>query len=128
MAFSLSNWFKGKPGAPGGEHSEEPPAVEASAPAAPAAPSAPAATAVRTVMPNSVQPVSLRTPGSPGARPGPVQLPVSSPSPAQAPAARVSTVIPAARGKIAFGNGPGAPAADAPAAASISAPRNCTRT
>ena len=122
MAFSLSNWFKGKPGAPGSENPDETPS-EPAAPAAPAA-SPPPPAAVRTVVPNSVQPVSLRTPGSIGGpRPGPAPLPVSSPPPAPAAAVgRVSPVIPAARGKISFGGAPAAPEAAAPAAAPVPAP------
>ena len=123
MAFSLSNWFKGKPGAPGSENPDENPSEPAAAPAAPAA-STPPPAAVRTVVPNSVQPVSLRTPGSVGGpRPGPAPLPVSAPPPAQAaPVGRVSPVIPAARGKISFGTAPAAPEAEAPAAAPVPAP------
>ena len=118
MAFSLSNWFKGKPGAPGSENPDEDPArAEFAALGRAGRLGTPPPAAVRTVVPNSAQPVSLRTPGSVGGpRPGPAPLPVSSPTPVPAtPVGRVSPVIPAARGKIAFGGAPAAPEAGAPA-------------
>ena len=123
MAFSLSNWFKGKPGAPGSENPDEHPSEPDAALAAPVA-STPPPAAVRTVVPNSVQPVSLRTPGGIGSpRPGPAPLPVSSPPPVPAtPVGRVSPMIPAARGKISFGGAPAAPEACAPAATPVPTP------
>jgi predicted regulator of Ras-like GTPase activity (Roadblock/LC7/MglB family) len=125
MAFSLSNWFKGKPGAPGSEQLEDAPSHEGEAPGAPvspvvpAHPPAPQPAAVRTVVPNSVQPVSLRTPGSVAPRVAAAPLPVSAPPPAAAPGGRVSPVIPASRGKISFG---GAPAPEEHAGAPVPAP------
>ena len=115
MAFSLSSWFKGKSPAPAAP--AETPAPPAPAPAAPAASVAPAAArpaaqsatvtrtvpAVRKVVPNSVQPVSLRDPGS---RP-PVSLSVGAPPSAPVPSPMtmrppVTNVVPPR--KISFGN------------------------
>ena len=75
---------------------------------------------MRTVVPNSVQPVSLRTPGS-GPRP-PMQLPVSMPSAAGRVTNRISPTVPAARSKIAFGGAPeSSPELAAPASAPVPA-------
>ncbi len=64
MAFSLSNWFKGKPYARRSDPADEKSAAAPCRPsAAPRRPPVPYAT-VRTVVPNSVQPVSLRDPSA----------------------------------------------------------------
>lgn len=119
MAFSLSNWFKGKPNG-----TAEAPADGSKSTAAPVAapirptPAAPPVTrnvaTVRKVVPNSVQPVSLR---DPSAR-GPVSLGISAPA---GPGASrpVTNLVPPR--KISFGN-PAATAAAYPAAPEPAAP------
>lgn len=121
MAFSLSNWFKGKSNgtaeAPVENKATAAPAAPAAKPKA-AAPTAPPVTrnlpAVRKVVPNSVQPVSLR---DPSARP-PMSLGVSAPA---GPGASrpVTSLVPAR--KISFGN-PAAVAAAHPSAPEFVAP------
>ena len=102
MAFSLSSWFKTKPsgetdedGTPNGSPGKD--AVPAGAAPAPTPVATPAA--VRTVMPKSAQPVSLRDPGArqpvslTGALPPPVttnRLPAPRP-----PARKVTFPVPA---------------------------------
>ena len=81
MAFSLSNWFKGKPNnpaagdAPAKETASTPSATPVLKSVTPAKPAVPAAPAVRKVVPNSVQPVSLRDPSARGPLPGGQVLP-----------------------------------------------------
>ena len=127
MAFSLSNWFKGKSNA-----TAEPPVEKngsaSTSTAAPTAPPAPAKSktatppvtrvvpAVRKVVPNSVQPVSLR---DPSAR-GPMSLGVSAP--AGPGASRPVTNLMPPR-KISFGN-PAAVAAAHPSAPEQYAPQS----
>ena len=124
MAFSLSNWFKGKSN--GTVEAPAEPAKPKAAPAAPpvlksVAPAKPVAlpvtqnvSAVRKVVPNSVQPVSLR---DPSAR-GPVSLGVSAPAGPGASRPMTSVVPPR---KISFGN-PAATAAAHPSAPEPFAP------
>ncbi len=121
MAFSLSNWFKGKPN---GTAEAAPESDKSTATAAPVAPPAPAkagvppvtrnVASVRKVVPNSVQPVSLR---DPSAR-GPVSLGVSGPA---GPGAvrPVTNLVPPR--KISFGN-PAAVAAAHPSTPEPAAP------
>ena len=132
MAFSLSSWFKGKSPAPVAPPEKPTPAPAAPvAPAAPAAPAAPKVNAigpvtrtvpaVRKVVPNSVQPVSLR---DPGAR-GPGSLPMSAPPSAPVPGPvtmrpPVTNVVPPR--KISFGNPAATAAAHPPAPEPIYTP------
>ena len=104
MAFSLSNWFKGKPANPADAPAKaDKPATPPPAPAKPtAATPAPSITrtlpTVRKVVPNSVQPVSLRDPAS---RP-PVSLPVGMPPSAPGSVRAMTNLVPPR--KISFGN------------------------
>ncbi len=97
MAFSLSNWFKGKPS----EQQDEPPSNgaptrEAGPAPAPPAPPAAAPASVRTVMPKSSQPVNLRDPGTRQ----PVSLTSAVPPPVTTN--RISSVRPLPGRKITF--------------------------
>ncbi len=121
MAFSLSNWFKGKPGATAEAPAEgskpapapaAPPVLKSSARSKPTSPPVTqAAPSVRKVVPNSVQPVNLR---DPSARP-PVSLGVSAPAGPGAARPMTSLVPPR---KISLGN----PAAAHPPAPELAAP------
>ena len=116
MAFSLSNWFKGKSNgttnapAEGSNATSAPVVTPVLKSVAPSKPSAPPVTqtvpSVRKVVPNSVQPVNLR---DPSARP-PVSLGVSAPAGPGA-ARPVTSLVPPR--KISFGN-PAATAAAHP--------------
>ena len=121
MAFSLSNWFKGKPGA--AAEPDAPPAKEgAPAPIAPAPPS------VRTVRPSAASQqappaVNLRQQPRTTVAVPPTRLPVSGKvTPVQPSARKVSFPGAAGSGGSAFGESSGAFAAPAfaPAAPDIS--------
>ena len=97
MAFSLSSWFKGKPSSEqdDGQSPNAVPTPEAAPAPVPVASPAAAPSAVRTVMPKSSQPVSLRDPGTRQ----PVSLTSAIPPPATTN--RVTSVRPPGR-KISF--------------------------